>query len=58
MSKTKICGYLMILSAAVSVAIDGLNGGGFDLMGHYNALTAALTGAGLINLRSAVAKAK
>jgi hypothetical protein len=56
MSKTKIAGYLMILSAVVSVAIDLLNGGDFNLMTHVDAIQAGLIGAGFIAVRIAIAK--
>lgn len=57
MSKTKIVGYLMILIAALETVVDALNGGGFNLQGHFDAIIAALAGAGLIFLRSGVDKA-
>lgn len=57
MSRTKIVGYLMILIAALETVVDALNGGTFNLQAHFDALMAALAGAGLIFLRSGVDKA-
>ncbi len=57
MSRTKIVGYLIILLAVVTTAIDALNGGGFDVQAHFNEIAAALGGAGLVFLRSGVDKA-
>lgn len=56
MPKTKIAGYLMILSAIVSIAIDLLNGGGFDMNAHIVDIQSALTGAGFVAVRTAIDK--
>jgi hypothetical protein len=56
MSKTKITGILMLISAAIGVAIDALNGGGFDWAGNWAKLDTALAGAGLVFLRTAISK--
>lgn len=58
MSKTKIVGVLMLVAAVVDVAVDVLDGNGFDLSGHFKAIIAGLGGAGLIFLRSGVQKAQ
>lgn len=57
MSRTKIVGYLLIVSAVIEAVIDALNGGGFNFQLHYDGFVAALTGAGLIYLRSGIDKA-
>lgn len=56
MSKTKIVGVLMIVSAVVAVAIDALDGNGFSFSSHADALMTAMNGAGFFFLRDAIAK--
>jgi hypothetical protein len=56
MSKTKIIGYLIVVLAVLKMAVDLLDGNGFDLNLHFNEIAAALGGAGLVFLRSAVDK--
>ncbi len=56
MNKTTITGYLIMAAAVLKTVIDLIDGNGFDLTAHYNELVAALGGAGLVFLRSAVAK--
>lgn len=57
MSRTKIVGYLIVTMAVIKIAVDALDGGGFDISAHWEELTAALAGAGLVFLRSGVSKA-
>ena len=54
--KTKIVGYLIVLVAVVNFVIDVLNGGGINFAQHFDTISAALAGAGLVFLRSAVQK--
>ncbi len=56
MSRTKIVGYLMVVIALLNFAVDALNGGGIDFAHHFNTISAALGGAGLVFLRDAVGK--
>lgn len=56
MSRTKIVGYLMIVIALASFIKDVLDGDGINFQGHFDAIMAALGGAGLVFLRDAVAK--
>lgn len=56
MSKTKVVGYLMVAVAVLNVAIDVLNGGGFDFNSHINSVLGGLTGAGLVSARLAIDK--
>ena len=56
MSKTKVIGVLMIISAIVSVGVDALDGNGFDIASHMNSLIIALNGAGFYFLRDALKK--
>lgn len=56
--RTKMAGYLMIMIAILTGIADFLNGGQFDLNQHFQQVIAALSGAGLIFLRSGVDKAK
>lgn len=53
---TKIAGYLMIVASLINVAIDVLNGGGFDLSAHYTSVMGTLVGAGFIRNRMAIDK--
>lgn len=53
LKKTKVVGFLMILSALSNLAIDIFNGNGINYQ-HYS--EAILTGIGLITLRSAIEK--
>lgn len=57
MSKTKVVGYLIVALAFIKVAVDALDGGGFDFQGHFDEVAAALGGIGLVFLRSGVDKA-
>lgn len=56
MPKTKIVGYMMIASAVIGIGVDALNGGGFDWAGNWAKLDAGFAGAGLVFLRTAIAK--
>lgn len=56
MPRTKIIGYLMLVTAISNTAIDILNGGGFELKPHVNDIMAGLAGAGLIFARTAIQK--
>lgn len=56
MSKTKMVGILMIVSALLNLSIDILNGGGIDLKADFNSIIAALNGAGFYALRNALDK--
>lgn len=55
-SKTKVAGWCLVAAAVFKAAADLLDGNGFDFSANFDAISAALTGAGLINLRSAVSK--
>lgn len=55
--KTKIVGWLIVLMSVVKIAIDALDGGSFNISMHWEELTTALAGAGLVFLRSGVSKA-
>lgn len=52
--RTIIVGYLMVLVAFVNLLIDAINGGAFDLQSHFNSISVALTGTGLITLRKGI----
>ena len=54
MSRTKITGYVMLTIAILSIIVDALDGNGFNLSGHFDAIIAALGGAGLVFLRDGV----
>lgn len=56
MSKTKIVGYLILAVAILKTAQDALDGNGFNWAAHFDEIYAALTGAGLVFLRSAIDK--
>ena len=58
MSRTKITGWLLVAVAVLNTAVDLLNGNGFDLSAHISDLVTALSGAGLVFLRDAVAKVR
>lgn len=58
MSRTKMMGYLIVIVSLLNTVIDIFNGNGFDLSTHLNEIIAALGGAGLVFLRSAVEKIK
>lgn len=58
MSRTKLAGYLLVAVAVLNTALDLLNGNGFDMSTHINDVVTALSGAGFIFLRDAVAKIK
>lgn len=55
-SKTKIAGWLMVMAAVISVAIDALNGGAFDFNTHIADIQMALNGVGFVFLRNAITK--
>ncbi len=54
--KTKLVGYLILVVSLLKIAIDALNGGDFDVMGHFDEVAAALGGLGLVFLRGGVTK--
>lgn len=56
MSKTKVAGYLLLVASVLKIAVDALNGGSFDIGGHFNEFMGALQGAGLVFLRDAMQK--
>lgn len=55
-TRTKIIGALIVAVAVIQVAVDALDGGGFNLGGHIDSIMVALGGAGLYTLRDAVKK--
>lgn len=56
MSRTKVVGWLIVVGALVKVAIDALDGNGFNFSANYDAIAGALAGAGFVFLRDAVGK--
>ena len=58
MSRTKLAGYLLVAVAALNTVVDLLNGNGFEMTTHVNDVVTALSGAGFVFLRDAVAKLK
>lgn len=58
MSRTKIVGYLIIAVALIKAVVDALDGRGFNAVGHLDEISAALSGAGFVFLRDAIAKVK
>lgn len=56
MSRTKLVGYLMILVSVTNLVIDILNGGGVNFPHHFETISTALTGAGIVFMRDAISK--
>jgi hypothetical protein len=56
MSKTKVVGILMLVTALSQAGIDVLDGHGFNLLAHLDAVLGALGGLGLFFLRDAISK--
>jgi hypothetical protein len=58
MQRTKIAGYILVAVAVLNTGVDLLDGNGFNFAAHVADLTTALSGAGLVFLRDAIAKIK